>query len=254
MVQAGSSVEHLPAFVSGQALPKVTHSVSARRFVIFSDAAKEGTDNPGLGEWVVGYCWSIPLASDHLILDNPILEAIAAVVNGVFTHKVIGGTDHLPEDLCFEAHVDAQATAQVLIKGRARFPMMQLVHSIALQIPEFIEILLFLLVKHIFGLGNVASDAASRGYTRVLRLVAEALSVRLIRMDPPEVAWHLLSSCVKASKLKHEHAWGIRGERVGETDKPGPAFTPMQSRFHMAESALPRKRSTESSADGQSKK
>ena len=79
--------------------------------MIFSNATKEGTDNPGLGGRVAGYCWSIPLTSDHLISDIPILEAITAVVNIVFTHEVIGGTGHLPEDLCFEAHVDAQATA-----------------------------------------------------------------------------------------------------------------------------------------------
>ena len=49
MVQAGSSVKKLPAFLSGQPLQKVSKSLSARRFALFSDAAKEGTATPGLG-------------------------------------------------------------------------------------------------------------------------------------------------------------------------------------------------------------
>ena len=61
MVQAGVSVINLQAFLSGAPLPKVQHSVAARRFAAFSDAAKEGTDRPGLGGWFCGYYWRIPL-------------------------------------------------------------------------------------------------------------------------------------------------------------------------------------------------
>ena len=48
MVQSGSSVSQLADFLSGRPLPKVNYSLAARRYALFSDAAKEGTDQPGL--------------------------------------------------------------------------------------------------------------------------------------------------------------------------------------------------------------
>jgi hypothetical protein len=54
VVQAGTSVEDLPAFVSGQQMPKLSKEIPARRIAIFSDAAKEGTDNQGVGGWTLG--------------------------------------------------------------------------------------------------------------------------------------------------------------------------------------------------------
>ena len=232
VVQAGSSISYVPAFVSGRPMASVPKTLPARRLAMFSDAAKEGTATPGLGGWIVGYWWTYKLDVKHLELDIPVLEAIAAVVNIVCAHQVIGGTDHLPKGVCFEAHVDAQATAHVLIKGSAKAPMMQLVHAMALQIPEFVEMLPFLVVSHCFGLGNVASDAASRGYSRVLRIVAEALSLKLIIMQPPKVAELMLELCLKcqrASKKKHQFCWGAAATRFGEALKPGPYFVPLQT-------------------------
>ena len=172
----------------------------------------------------------MPLTKRHLTLHISTLEAIAAVVNVICAHRIIGGTDHLPQDLCFEAHVDAQATTQVLIKGRARSPMMQIVHSSALMHPAFVEMLPFLLVLHCFGLGNVASDAASRGYDSVLKQVSAALGLKMVRVDPPEMAIVLLDACLaEHGKLEHEHCWGHRGERIGDADHPGPFFQPLKS-------------------------
>ena len=95
-VQAGSSVANVSAFVSGKPMPKVDHAITSRRWAIFSDAAKEGTDKPGLGAWICGYVWRVPLSDEHLILHISLLEGIAAVVNIVCVHRLMGGTDHLP--------------------------------------------------------------------------------------------------------------------------------------------------------------
>jgi len=231
MVQSGSSVSQLIDFLSGRPLPKVNYSLAARRYALFSDAAKEGTDRPGLGGWICGYTWVVPLTPEDLELDIPVLEAIAAVVNVVAAHKIVGGTDHLPEDVCFEAHVDAQATAHVLIRGKARSPMMQLVHAMALQSEAFREMLPFLVVMHCYGLGNVASDAVSRGYDKVVSVVAAALGVRVMKVEPPRLAFELLSACKELrGRMLHEHRWGHAGERIGDASRPGPAFEPMASR------------------------
>ena len=224
-VQAGSTVQHVQAFLSGKPLPKVQHSVAARRWAIFSDAAKEGTDEPGLGGWIVGHVWRVALTHEDLILHISLLEAIAAVVNVVCAHRLMGGTDHLPPDTCIEAHIDAQATAQVLIRGKARSPALVFLHQAALQIPEFREMLPFLLVLHVFGLGNIASDAASRGYHNVLQVVAISAGVRLIHLPEPVLARKLLDKCLMwRCRMLHEHCWGDDAILYGEAENPGPTF------------------------------
>jgi len=173
-------------------------------------------------------------------------------VNVMVAHDVLGGASHLPEGICVEAHVDAQATAHVLIRGKATSKMMQLVHQMALQSPQFVDMLPVLLVKHCFGLGNVASGAVSRGYNQVLRAIARALDVRLIKVATPDMALWMLDTCVSASKLKHDFRWGAHGIKFGEADHPGPFFTPTQSdvepqpqihRERMSDPPLKRKRS-----------
>ena len=240
LTQAGSSVADLPAFLSGAPLPKLRRQLPARRFAMFSDAAKEGTDMPGLGGWFLGYTWRLPLTQEHLSLDIPILEAIAAVANIIWVHRILGGTSCIPVDTTFEAHVDAKATADVLIRGKARSPMMQFVHSLALTFEGFKQMLPFLVAMHCFGLGNVASDAASRGYDGVLRRLAEALSVKMIPTPPPEAALYLIEAClVNVGRKKHEFCWGFDGVIVGEAKKPGPFFEPTVSSVYTASVAKP---------------
>ena len=196
-VQAGSSVQHMQAFLSGQPLPKVKHAVAACWWVIFSDAAKEGTDLSGLGGWICGFVWRVPLTQEDLKLHISALEAIAAVVNVISAYSLLGGTDCLPADTCVEAHVDAQATAQVLIKGRAKSKALAHLHLLALQQKEFTGLLPFLMVKHVFGLGNIASDAASRGYDHVLKIIAKGTGVKLIWLPEPGIARELLDDCLQ---------------------------------------------------------
>lgn len=103
-MQAGSSVQHIGAFLSSQPLPKAKHAVADCRCDIFSDAAKEGTDHPGLGGWICGFIWRVPLTADDLQLHISVLEAIVAVMNVIGAHGLLGGTDCLPADTCVEAH------------------------------------------------------------------------------------------------------------------------------------------------------
>ena len=70
---------------------------------------------------------------------------------------------------------------------------------------------------------SLASDAASRGYDRVLEVVAKSVGVRLIHLPAPELAQELLQQCLLwRAKRKHEHCWGSDGTRFGEADHPGP--------------------------------
>ena len=224
-VQAGSSVQNVQTFLSGQPMPKVKYTIAARRWAIFSDAAKEGTNEPGLGGWVYGFVWRVPLSTEDLQLHISLLEAIAAIVNITCMHRLIGDTDHLPPDTCVEAHIDAQAIAQVLVKGRAKAPAFAYLHRLALMIPEFVSMLPFLVVLHTFGLANIASDAASRGYVKVLEVVAHSVGVKIMYLDEPKLARELLNKClVWRAKRMHEHCWGNDGIRFGDANHPGPTF------------------------------
>ena len=66
MVQSGSPVSQLTDFLSDKPLPKVNYSLAARKYASFSDAAKEGTDQPCLGGWTCGYTWVVHLTSEDL--------------------------------------------------------------------------------------------------------------------------------------------------------------------------------------------
>ena len=99
-----------------------------------------------------------------------------------------------------------------------------------------------LTVSHVFGLGNVASDAVSRGYESTLLKLAAALNVRVTPRNPPKLALSLLEVAIsehelqtsrrsaKRPKLKHQHCWGTRGTRVGEASHPGPSYVPPRRR------------------------
>ena len=69
-------------------------------------------------------------------------------------------------------HVDAQATAHMLIKGKAKSAMMRWVHSKALAEPPYCAVIHNSTASHIFGRSNIASDAASRGLHAVLAALA----------------------------------------------------------------------------------
>ena len=96
--QCGSSVAGIKAFVSGARVPTIVRS-RVMAIAIFSDAAKEGTAHPGPGAWICGVIWRINLTTEHLCLDIPVLENVAAVANGMVLHQSLGGVEFLPEGL-----------------------------------------------------------------------------------------------------------------------------------------------------------
>ena len=231
--QPGSSVAGAPAFVVGLPMQKPAVNLHGWTVAIFSDAAKEGTQDPGLGGWICGMYWRVPLTPRLLLLDIPVLEAIAAVVNIIVAHRLLSSDQGLPASLCVEMHVDAQATAHVLIKGSARSPNMQIVHTWALQQPRFVAMLPGLVVKHIFGLGNVASDAVSRGYWHVVKAVSAALQIRARALPAPAEALEVMELVLRRQLAVQDlrpGCGGHRGERVGEASRPGPGvvFRPTQ--------------------------
>jgi len=141
----------------------------------------------------------------QLTLPIAVLEAVAAVANVVVVAQLIaGGTNFegfLPGAL-ITMLVDAEATARILIKGRARSPLMQIVHQIALSWPEFSAMLPRLNVRHLFGRSNAPSDAASRGMGHVLQAVRSRLKMRTKELTAPtDLIEQLLDACLEHKDL-----------------------------------------------------
>jgi hypothetical protein len=58
--QPGSSVAGAPAFTVRLPMQKSAVNLHGWTVAIFSDAAKEGTQDPGLGGWICGMYWRVP--------------------------------------------------------------------------------------------------------------------------------------------------------------------------------------------------
>ena len=173
----------------------------------FSDAAKEGADCPGVGGWCCGFWWAFEFAPHHLELDIPILEAIVAVANVMWMDQMLRGSLHLgsgePGKPHVAFHVDAQATAHMLIKGKAKSPMMRWVHRKALAEPQYCTMIHSATAHHIFGRSNIASDAASRGLHDVLAALCRHLKVKSRQTPAPALASQLLDEAVAKQRAMY---------------------------------------------------
>jgi hypothetical protein len=125
------------------------------------------------------------------------LEALAAISNIIVASQLLGGHDSLSADPLVCEETDALATSYMLIKGRAHSPMMQFIHSQAMDVSVFTGILPHLSVSHITGLANLASDAASGGKFAALLALARQLGIVAIEVQVPRAALDLLHNAVQ---------------------------------------------------------
>ena len=242
---AGCSISHIDAFLSGGPIP-TSRFLHSTWLTIFSDAAKEGTSSPGLGGWIKGYYWFISLTPWHLQLHITHLEALAAIINVIMADLLLGGHESLPLNLTVCEETDALATAYMLIKGRAHSPMMQFIHTQALNVPQFVGMLPHLSVSHITGLANLASDAASRGKFEALHSLARQLGVIAVEVQVPNAALELLHNAVRElEKLQEKCPYAeplLDIHRDGDVPKhPGPKvqFVGSRGRPQMLSSCKP---------------
>ena len=165
---------------------------SGAQWHITSDAALTGTCDPGLGGYLHGEWWCVPL--DHALVRLPIvvLELIAAVVNlQTFAPRLRAARRVIWE-------VDALAAQMALRRGGAHSADLQVVHEELLALPVFVHMRHRLVCRHTFGEGNPAADAASRGKHAFLRTLCERLGVREHRIEvPPEAHAFVARVCAR---------------------------------------------------------
>ena len=82
--------------------------------------------------------------------------------------------------------LDAITACYALTEKSEKSKMLQAVHRILLQMPEFIAIKRWVAVSHIAGLSNVFADMASRSEKRHLMFkLAAVMEVELTKVEPP---------------------------------------------------------------------
>lgn len=205
--------------------------------VMSSDAAKSGTPTPGIGGYMHGVAWYLPLRPSDV--DGPfeipinVLEFI-----GVFGNFASFGAD-VPPCASLLALTDSLTTALVVSRHSARAPLMQLVHLRLLDLPEYNRVATRTEIAHVFGPANAIADAVSRGYFDILADLCTQLRVALSWVPPADSTVALLDDvrrAVRDAPGKPTDAYQNpphvpnKGKRFSsDNEGDGPAYAPPPS-------------------------
>lgn len=184
-----------------------------------SDAAREGTDTPGLGGYCNGLYWYYPLNPEELaLLAIGVLELLAAVFNILALWPLVRDFEAIAHQC------DALATPMVLAEHSAHSPLMQEAIAGAIDNETYLEAAESgkWAVAHLFGEGNVPADLVSRGHmVRFFELM------RVMRVRPREVVLpagaHVIMARVMAAARVQEAARSDTAPRVAKRDAWGRA-------------------------------
>ena len=179
-----------------------------------SDAAKDGTAEPGLAGYMHGASWYLPLLPSDVrgASELPIaaLELAAVVVN----FMVFG--PRIPCGVRVVVMSDSLTLVDGVADGTAHAPLMQFLHKQLLALPDFGRLVALLLIGHLFGEGNVMSDARSRGYTDTITQLCANLHIKHVPLDVPQAAHDLMTA------LRAEHARLADGAPLRDLPLPPP--------------------------------
>jgi hypothetical protein len=221
---------------------------------LYSDAALEGAAVPGLGGFLDGFWWSIPLHGDALKLPISVLEFVAIGVNIIIFAKLVVGAHAF---ICS----DSLNSVQVLNSFSAKSELMQFVHTKILALPESKDISDSSSVLHCRGAANPAADHLSRGETEKFKAFCAHLGIVPVEMTIPVEASNLLletvefassngllKECRSSNDLQRERRFGKRFSSDSTGDGPNTATsTPRQNRVHLLETfSAARPRGTDS--------
>ena len=149
-----------------------------------SDAAGDGRGSPGFGGYVHGFFWRVVLPPAILAFMHITgWETLAACVNILVAGRLAG------EGVLLALQVDALLTPYVVSKQRSKSAAVQLIITKLLDIDKYANDLAGrLILRHLSGDGNLASDLVSRGLWTEFQVLCAALQVRpyLVVLDAAE--------------------------------------------------------------------
>lgn len=182
------------------------------------DAAGKGEGTPGLGGYMHGLYWRIPLGQQLLqLLHITAWETIASTINILVANRLAGRTAVL------SVRSDAALAPYVLSTQASSSAVIQTIIEALLSHPQYdASVARRLVIQHIGGDGNVFSDLVSRGLWAQLDFLCSSLNIR-----PIEV-------CLSREELELVHGI-VRTVTKEDWHIPGDGKPP----FHVARSLTP---------------
>ena len=169
----------------------------APRHRIRTDAALQGCESPGIGGWMYGLWFAVPIAEipGMEILQIPHLELIAAGVGTLVYGPTLAGARHV------SLETDALATATTLTERSRSAPMRAILDTL-LECETYRALAPRLTISLCWGAGNPLADAASRSYATTMRVLSEALGMPAQRLPlGTEAEWFLRTAIQRAVPL-----------------------------------------------------
>ena len=150
--------------------------------VAYVDAAKDGAAIPGIGGYMLGLWWTMPLGPLLVRLPIPVLELLGIVVS------VIIFGDRVVPPICMINASDSVTSVLAALHMSAHAPLMQFLHFELLETPQLQRLGSRALIVHRYGEGNHLADASSRGNFEQLHQSMRALGIRGVQLAVPSAA------------------------------------------------------------------
>jgi hypothetical protein len=158
-----------------------------------TDAAIEEEDVSGLGGFLAGLHWHMPLVGDERLLPISVAEFIAVSIGFMVFAPFVGMARPT-------AYSDSLNSVDVLLYCSAISPLMQYTHRKALEVPEYARLAVPGTVVHCFGPANPCADAVSRGRFELLTQLCSQLGIAPVRLEVPPAARALLDDVVNFAR------------------------------------------------------
>ena len=168
---------------------------------IAADAALEPPEEAGIGGFIAGWHWRVPVSDGLHGLTIPVLELLAAGVNLIVLHSLLGSPVSGSPQYWVKWEVDALGAHFVLKNDSSRSPMMVLVHRLIMKSDAFKYFRPALLLCHTYGPAN-PGDAASRGNVKELHSLSSCLNFTLRELELPAVALSMIDDAVSANSME----------------------------------------------------
>jgi hypothetical protein len=164
--------------------------------IVSSDAAKEDAVIPGIGGYMHGKCWTLPLLPRHMILPITALEYVASW-GSLVTFK-----DDMTSYWGISLGMDALVNVHVLSSDKSKSFTTVRAHLHMRNSDEFKAVQQRLFAHHIFGDGNFFADRASRGEFSDMSKLAAQMGIRLSWVEPHPDIYSLLDDLSEQSRQK----------------------------------------------------
>ena len=156
-------------------------------FYLFSDAANEAAA-AGLGGWVHGEWWHVPLTPEGQSLFHiAAMEVVALGINVIMLGGKLRGAAAM---LC----ANALATVDIINTCSAHSPALQSIHARILALPGFAALAPALRTTHVYGEVNAMADASSRARFELIDSTSTQLGISHRHVDIPAPAHEFLEA------------------------------------------------------------